>query len=286
MALTATKTAIFNRISTNPHNQFTIIADTYKAFGLAAPTRALDIKQLVNAEGQNVTATAHRLTLEALTTTTDPDEWYADALDQIREAQARETLATAFNRNFNDAVTRCLPTYLADAVDDITPAVEKTIKRLTAAAKKLPQGKQALEAEANLTNDSGAALQEARTVLALLGQAASIYQVTTPGETPVALNALLPIISLPNATVEQIRSSYGEDVTVLNKAALTATYTIRKLAIDAKDNTDLALVNIARGNYEGVTLSLATPQQARERKSNATTAHQRQTIHEGAVILH
>lgn len=284
--LTTHKAAVFSRKPTSQHNQFQTIADTYKAFGLTAPTRALDIKALVNAEGQNVTATAHRLALEALTTDQEPDEWYAGALDQIREAQAREALTAAFNRSYHDAVTRSLPTYLADAAADLTPAVEKTIKRLTTAAKQLPEGNLALDAEANLSNDSGSALQEARATLALLGQAASIYQVNAPGSTSVALNTILPIIALPDATPEQIRSSFGEDVTVLNKAQLAGTYTIRQLALDAKDDTDLALVDIARGKYEGVTLSLATPQGLRERRTTATTAHQRETIREDGARVY
>lgn len=80
------------------------------------------------------------LALEALTTTQDAEEWYAAALDQIKEAQAREALISAFNRSYHDAVTRSLPKYLEEAAADITPATVKVIKRLTDAAKKLPAG--------------------------------------------------------------------------------------------------------------------------------------------------
>lgn len=79
---------IFKRQPTTNHNQFETISRTYATFGITAPTRAVDIKKLVNAEGASVQATAHRLALEALTTSQDPEEWHADALAAIRDAQA------------------------------------------------------------------------------------------------------------------------------------------------------------------------------------------------------
>lgn len=277
--------SIFTRKPTNQHTQFQTIADTYKVFGIAVPTRALDIKALVNNEGQSVHSTAHRLALEALNTDQDPDEWYASALDQIKEAQAREALTGAFNRSYTDAVNRSLPKYLEDAANDIGPAVDKTIRRLTTAAKKLPAGAAALDPESNINNDSGSALQEARAALALMGEAASIYQSTYSGEIPVALNAILPIIELPAATVEQVKPSIGEGVAVANRDQLATTYAIRKIAQDAKNDADLTLIDVARGAYDGVTLKLATPKEHSDRRRTAARAHQRETVREGARVV-
>lgn len=269
---------LFARKPTSTYTQFKTIADTYTALGLEAPTRAIDIKRLIDAEGQNVQATAHRLALEALTTDQDPHDWYAAALTQIKEAQTRETLTNAFNRSYNDAVARAMPKYLHDAASDLTPVVKKKIARLITAAKKLPMGKEALNPEANLANDSGAALQEARAALTLLGEAASIYQVTQPHGLPVALNMILPVVELPEAEIEQIEKSLGEDVTVLNRSTLTGTYAIRQLATDAKEDADLTLIDVARGTYEGVTLSLASPEELGQRRQQAVTAYKRQTV--------
>lgn len=263
---------------TSSYTQFKMIAEAYEAFGLKAPTRAHDIKRLVEAEGQSVQATANDLALEALTTDKDPQQWYTDALTQIKEAQARETLTKAFGRSYSDAVARAMPAYLEDTVTDLTPTVTDTIGRLTTAASQLPAGTAALDPEANLANDSGAALQQARAALTLLGEAVSIYQASTPGQLPVALNRILPIVDLPTAQPEQIAKSMGTDVTVLNTDELTGTYAIRQLADDAKDNIDIALINVARGAYEGITLNLATPAELGERRAEAITGYQRKTV--------
>lgn len=270
--------ALFTRKNTSSYSQFGTITKTYEAFGLKAPTRALDIKSLVEAEGQSVQATAHQLALEALTTDKDPQQWYTDALTQIKEAQAREALSRVFGSSYADAVSRAMPAYLTSAVNDLTPAVEAVIGRLNAAAQKLPAGEDALDPEANLANDSGAALQEARATLTLLAEAASIYQVTPPQGMPVALNQVLPVVALPDAETERIAKSMGTDVTVLNSEDLGGTYTIRQLADAVKDNIDLALIDIARGTYEGATISLATPEELSHRRQEATTAYQRATV--------
>lgn len=192
----------------------------------------------------------------------------------------------AFNRQYSDAVNRALPKYLADAAADLTPAVDRVIKRLATAAAKLPAGSAALDPETNIANDSGGALQEARACLTLLAQAASIHQGTAPGMIPVALNNLLPIVDLPEATVEEVKASIGESVVTTNEEDLGSTRTIRKLNEEAKDNTDLVLVDIARGAYPGVKLALATPQQMNERKANAKRAYQRMNEwQKGALVL-
>jgi hypothetical protein len=275
---------LFSRKPTSAHTQFQNITDAYAAFGLTPPTRAIDIRILVNNNGVNVNEVAARLAQEALTTDLEPADWYAAALDQVREAQAQEALTGAFNRSYSDAVTRALPQYLQGASTDLTPALDKIIRRLTTAAKKLPAGKSALDPEANLSNDTGTALMEARNALTQLGTAASIYQVTQPGDIPVVLNTLLPVVDLPDATPEQIKASIGIDITVINTAELSGTYAIRRLAQDAKDDIDIAIINIARGEYEGTTLGLATPDELRERRTTAITAHKRETIREGSRV--
>lgn len=275
--------SIYTRKPTNSHTQFQVIADAYKAFGLPAPTQALEIKALVNAEDASVQQTAARLALEALTTDQEPRAWYSDALEQMRDAQAREALTAAFNRSHAAAVTRSLPRYLADAAADLKPAVDKAIKKLTTAAAKLPAGPAALDPEANINNDSGAALQDARHALTALAHAASIYQAGSPDGISPALHQLLPIVDLPAAEVEHIASSLGESVSVLNREDLDATYTIRDISKQAKDDIDLTIIDIARGAYEGARLSLADPEEHGARRRNAMTAYQRQTIKEGTV---
>ena len=268
----------FQREATNYATQFQVIAEAYTVAGVTPPTRALDIKRLINDESRNVFQVAAALANEALLTNEEPTEWYADAVEQVKEAQARETLAAAFNRSYSDAVTRALPRYLEDAAKDLTVSADRAVKQLVTAAKELPEGPDALDPEAVIRHDAGSALSKARTSLALLGKFASIYQATTPGDVPPALNNLLPILDLPAAVKEQIVKSFGESIKTLNEDKLGGTRAIRKLAADAKQDVDLALVDVARGAYPGVTLKLATPDEHGKRKATAAVAHQREHI--------
>ncbi len=276
--------ALFTLKLTSSHNQLQAISDAYTAFGLIPPTRALDIRNLVNSNGADVNVLAARLAHEAITKDQDPNEWYESALGQIRDAQAKELLANAFNRSFSTAVARSVPQHLGDASADLTLSLDKVIRKLTIAASKLPAGKLALDPEANLRNNTGTPLIEARNALTQLASAASIYQATRPGDVPVALNRILAVVDLPTVIPEQVRASVGVNVTVLNKTELAGTYAIRRLAQDAKDDIDLALVNVARGEYDGVTLRLATPEELGERRTTATAAYKRETVREGSRI--
>lgn len=268
----------FQREATNYATQFQTIADAYNVAGVTPPTRALDIKRLINDESRNVFQTAANLANEALLTNEDPEVWYQDAVEQIKEAQAREALAAAFNRSYSDAVTRALPRYLEDAAKDLTPAADRAVKQLVTAAKELPAGPDALDPEAVISHDAGSALSKARTSLAILGRFASVYQASSPGDVPPALNHLLPILNLPEAVKEQVAKSFGETIKTLNEGKLAGTRAIRKLATDAKHDVDLALVNVARGTYPGITLKLATPDEYTKRRATATAAHQRDHI--------
>lgn len=279
---------IFRREATNHVTQFQTIANAYTAVGATPPTRALEIRRLVNDESQNVFQTAAALANEALLTDQEPMEWYAGAVEKVKEAQAREALAAAFNRSYQDAVARALPRYLEEAANDLTPHADRAVKQIVTAVKELPAGAAALDPEAVIAKDAGGALNKTRASLSLLGTLASIYQPGVPGEIPPVLNLLLPVVALPDAVKEQVARSYGESVKVLNEPKLTGTRAIRQLANDAKKDIDVALINVARGVYEGITLSFATPQELTERRRNALTAYQREHANDNGsrVIVH
>lgn len=276
---TTTAAPLYNRRPTAEQTILDTIVRTYSSMGLTPPTLAVGIRDRINA-APTVHQVAAELADQALTTT-DPDTWYEEALEQLRTAQAAEALTKAFNLNYQDAVRRHVPALQAQAAEDLTPAFNKHAKALTAAAKKLPTANP-LDMAANVEADTATEYKAARTALTTFGALASIYMSTTPGDIPVALNQLLPVVDQPEATKEQVARSVGVSVKVLNESQLTGTRAIRKLGEDAKENIDLALINVARGNYEGVTLALATPQTLRERRNAATTAHQRESIAEGS----
>lgn len=283
MTITASA-PIFKRYPTAEQTLLDTIVRTYAAAGLNPPTLAVGIRDRIN-QAPTVNAVAARLADEALTTT-DPDAWYSEAIEELRTAQAAEALAKAFNANYTDAVRRHVPAIQAQAAEDLAPVFNKHLKALVTAAKKLPEDTP-LDMAACVDADAGAEFKTTRTALEAFGNLASIYKSTFPGEVPAALNNLLPVLDLPEAVKEQVARSHYEAVKVLNESKLEGTRTIRRLATDAAADLDLALVNIARGKYEGVSLSLATPTEMSERRRAALTAFEREHITEGSrVIIH
>ena len=280
--MTNAATPIFNRYPTAEQTLLDTIVRTYAAAGLNPPTLAVGIRDRIN-QAPTVNNVAARLADEALTTT-DPDAWYTAAIEELRTAQAAEALAKAFNANYSDAVRRHVPAIQAQAAEDLTPVFNKHLKALLTASKKLPE-QAPLDMAACVDADAGAEYKTARTALATFASLASIYKSTFPGELPAALNNLLPVLELPDAVKEQVARSHYEVVKVLNEHRLTGTRTIRQLATDATKDTDLALVNVARGKYAGVSLALATPQQLAERRRNALTAYERVHVTEGARAI-
>ncbi|MBG6218427.1 hypothetical protein IWX75_002910 [Arthrobacter sp. CAN_A6] len=229
-----TTTAIFNRAATNDYTQLAQIVAAYKAAGLTPPTPALGIRDRITAAPTTDQVSA-RLADEALTTT-DPEQWYTDALEQLRTAQAADALKAAFGRNYHAAVHRALPELLGQATADLTPSFDKVVRTLTTAAKQLPAGVAALDPETNIAADTGGALNKARHSIEQLTPYASIYQLNPVQNVPPALVKLLPILDLPHAEVEQIAKTAGIDISTLNTDQLDGTLTIRRLTEEAKDH--------------------------------------------------
>lgn len=279
-----TNAPLYTRYPTAEQTHLDTIVRTYASAGLNPPTLAVGIRDRIN-QAPNVHQVAVKLADQALTTT-DPDAWYEDALDQLRTAQASEALSKAFNANYSASVSRHLPVIQAQAAEDLTPVFNKHAKALTAAAGKLP-ATNPLDMAANVEADTAAQYKTTRTALSVFGQLASIYKAGTPGEMPPALNQLLPVITLPEAVKEVVARTHFETTKVLNESQLGGTRTIRQLAQDAKKDIDLALINVARGHYEGVSLALATPQELTERRRNALHAHQREHANDNdRVTIH
>lgn len=280
---TATNTApLYQRYPTADQTHLDTIVRTYASAGLNPPTLAVGIRDRIN-QAPTVHQVAAKLADQALTTT-DPDAWYADALDQLRTAQAAEALSKAFNANYGDAVRRHMPAIQEQAADDLGAVFSKHSKALAAAVRKLPEH-DPLDMAANVEADTSAEFKAARAALATFGALASIYKLTVPGDIPPALNNLLPVLDLPEAVPEQVAKSYGESIKVLNERNLEGTRAIQQLAADARLDVDVALINVARGHYAGISLTLATPAQMAERRGNATRAHQREHISEGSRVF-
>lgn len=275
MTTITARAAIFNRPATHDINHFQQITAAYTSAGLTAPTPALDIKDRIT-NAPSVEQVAADLALQALDTT-DPEGFYEDALEQIRTAQAAQALKDALTRNLATAMTRSIPRFVEQAAEDLTPSFEKLAKELATASKKLPPHAP-LDMAANVEADTAKEYKQARGILAQLGAYAALYKQPTPNGEPPALLSILPVVSLPAAVVEQTQGTRNYTPITINERELAGTRAIRALGIAAKDDVDAALIAVARGDFEGITLNLATPHEHVERRKQAAAAHQRQEV--------
>lgn len=265
----------------SPLSQVGNIAKACAAYGVDAPTRTADITQAVRDGEKKVQKVAQELARDAFTSTEDPDTWLARALDEIRDAQAREALAKAFSATFAQNLRVVMPTLVAEASTRLEPAVNKAAKALSTAASKLPAGEHAIDVAANLKSDTGGQLTKVREGLERLAIAAGIYIPASHDQyIAPSLHGVLPVVAFPNAVVEEIdRGAIGDKPRTTNEAALAGTRTIRAIDRDIKKHgVDLVLVNIAQGQYEGTSLKFVDSDELEDRTANVKRAFTRQSV--------
>ena len=261
------------------HNLHRLIGDAYRIFGMQAPTKAVDVRKRLEADANAVHLTVNRLAAGALEPDSDIDAWHADALEQIRDAQARQDLAQAFGREFQRHVFATAPKYQALAYTDLEKHVGKTIARLEAAAKHLPAGAAALDPEAVLAADAGKHLTVAREALSVLAVTSSIHLPIMDRETPLPLRNMAAIVDYPDATIEQVQQDLSYDIRTLNGDDIAGALEIRAIANHANDHgVDVTVVAIARGDFPGTRLSYADRAALRQRRRNLVNAYSREVI--------
>jgi hypothetical protein len=257
----------FNRYPTTTPAQMDRIRDAYKLAGVTEPSRALAIAELVRN-----TPTTEQITDElaqAALTAQDPDAFYADALARIQGAMAADAFRDTFAARLLEHGQRTMPHTLARTAEDLAPAFARLVKQMQAAVNKLPTATP-LDLEANVENDTASEYKTTRDALAKIGQYVSVYIASPPRDIPTELNRILPAVNLPEAQAELVE---GLARATVNEHHLAGTRTIRALADAALEDLDLALLRVARGDFPGATLSLATPDEMRAREANARTAY-------------
>lgn len=268
-------TAIYSRPVTTDLNHIGSIVAAYRQAGLTAPTLGTDIQQKI--QSAPTAAQVARKLAEAALHTDDVDAWHADALEKIKEAQAADTLRKEFNAIYPHVIREATLGYLEDAAKDLRAPFEKLVKAFTQAVAKLPAGTDALNAEAVIAADVGAALTTVRDCLARFKIYAGIFRSQTASpDYPSDLNTLLPLVDLPAPVVEQVRGVGNETA---NESQLEQTRAIRSMATDIRRlGADLVLIGIARGEYGKAALKLATPSTLAERVAKAGRAHARERV--------
>lgn len=229
-----------------------ILAAAYRVAGKVPPTMANACRDLLAAEPTE-RQVAEDCALAALEAGIDPAEWLAASVDRMRRAQAADALRSAMSRYGEHALSRNAARFATDAAQDLTPAFNKAAKRLATAAEQLPAGHTPFDLAAIVEADATPAMKDAAAALADLGVLASIHQ-QRHHEAGPEVAALAIVATFPDVPQQERNSMTGSP----EEGAHPQREAVRQLADDAqRHGLDRALVGIARGEYDGVTLHLA-----------------------------
>jgi|SRR5690625_3127327 len=271
-----TTASIYRPVPTHNMSHLKNINAAYQLAGVKTPTRGPAFRKVVDNidTPEQVVNKQIRDGLDNVTTDKQLQDWHKKAVTAVSEAIAAERLKKEFPNQF-DAIQRTRATdYATQAVEDLQQPFSEFIAQFSKAAKALPAGTAALDPEACIAHDAGAHLTTARDALAKLGTFAGlIITKEVYGNHPKNLAQLAKIVHYPKAVKEIVE---GVGKSTMNTHQLKHTFTIRQLETDIrKQGLDQALVNIARGDYEGVTFSLADNAEHLERVANLHTAFSR-----------
>jgi hypothetical protein len=270
----------YKRPITTDVNQTDRIDAAYRTAGLRAPSRTLEIQKLLDAI-PTTAKVADQLAQEAITAP-NPELFLQQALIRVRDAQAADAFRAKFKERLAEYERQSARDTITQAVEDLTPAFDKLVKAFTTAAPNLP-AKAPLDPMANINAGTAPDYKTSTDTLAALGVYAALHRAEVGGMIGNHLNQVLPIVQIPDATVEQVT---GLARATVNSAKLTDnTLAIRELEDALKQDIDTALVRVARGDWPTITLALASPSEYRRRVKAATDAHRRQVVDEGSVSV-
>lgn len=263
----------FYRQTTTRERQHQAIALAYRAAGVTPPNaRTEALAAIENEPGAD--AVALQLARDAHTAT-DAQTFLEDALAAVARAQAADALRAALNRAEIIVRRETVRASIDQAATDLAPRFAEIAKSLTAAAKQLDR-QRPLDLDNAVRDDSTKALKAAQAAITALGPFAGVYVTKPSAHVPPALNAVLPVVDLPDCVIEARVDSMATNPRTVNAADLAGTRAVRAFARALEQDTDTALVAVAQGAFEGVTISLATGMADLDRRlANAARAHKR-----------
>lgn len=252
-------------------NSLSVIENAYTAAGLKVPTIAEDVSKALTAEPDAVQVAADYTRKVIDAAEGSAAELIEQALAAVARAQAAETLRRTFYAVSDQVVAERADELRDQAVKDLTPAFKRTVKALTTAASKLDV-KRPLDRDVAFDTDTTAEFKQATVTLAQL--AAFVFRVTHT-DPPMVGARLLPIVSIPDATPERgAGSRYTPWQSERGQEGHKERNAIRRLARDAEEDIDRAVLGVALGKYHGVTLALADTTELERRRvafENANT---------------
>lgn len=274
----------YNPAIVTAYNRLQLIDRAYQQAKINPPTRAVPFAELV-AAAPTVEQVAAEVAAEAHTSDTNPDTLYAEAIEKVTTALAADALRRVYSSANDNATRDELPNIITRAAEDLAPVVTRTADTLTKAAQKLDP-RDPLSVDRAIDLDTTKELKAAKTALADLSVYAAIHEVRIGGNSPRGgIIDAIRILNLPHCTEERYAENILRDE-ITNHHETAGTRTVRKLDHDMHEDMDLALINVARGHYDGITISLATPNELRDRWANLQRAFTRRRAgNNGSVVL-
>lgn len=266
----------FNPLIVTTSNQVDHLTRAYAAAGVTMPSGSKPFADLVHSAPTAVDV-ATQIARETFDEGADPAELYETAVTRMQRAMAADALRTAYSQVASHVARENLPNVLERAATDLNPAVANSAKALKNAADKLRPGNP-LSVDAAIEDDTTKEYKIAVKELHQLAVFAGLYEVRVGGVVPAnGISKLISILNLPECNVERVTpAGLGASETV-NPNEITGTLAVRKLDHDIRKDVDTALLGVARGDYEGVTFSLATPDEYRERWNKLQAAFTQRT---------
>lgn len=244
-------TNAYTLAATTHHNLTNRIAEAYRAAGLTPPTRADELRRLLDNE-PTPDQLAETLAVESLAVA-DLEAWTQDALDRVHRAQAVLTLRQAVARHREAAAKRNAPDLVREAAADLAEPFTRAAKKLTPAAKKLP-APDPFDLAATVDTDTTRERRTALEALALFAAVASIHTRRHVADLNAPARDVLMVIDVPEVPRAQVHR--------LTRSVLNPDDDrdgVRRLLRDAESHgPDRAIVEAARGTY-GNRVALALP---------------------------
>jgi len=244
-------------------NRLQMIDTAYRRAGINPPNRAVPFAELVN-NTPKIDDVAYDIALTAHESDPDVAVQYEQAIEKVKNAIAADTLRQAYSQA-HGAVTRDTMADTADrAAKALSPVIARTVDGLAKAAAKL-DATDPLSVDRAVDTDTTKELKTTRTALADLAVYAGIHPVRVGGAVPSnGIAKALHLLALPECVEEEYTGGALRDE-ITNADKTEGTRTVRRLDADLRHDPDVALINVARGQYEGVTISLATSEQVADR---------------------
>lgn len=250
-------------------NARTAVDDAYRAANITPPTI---VDQLTDTFHNEPTPyeTAIKFVHRSLSNSEDPEKLISEAITAIQRAHAVAEFKDLYERTSEGVALERIDEFREQAAKDLAAPFGKIVTRLKTAANKL-DSKKPLDKETAFQDDTSAELKAATGALTLLSEFA-LYPIHATNINP-GMAQILPLVNIPTVTSMEpySRGVFNVQAAPRDEDSLSRN-TIRTLARHAERDVDEAILSIARGKYDGITLSIPTPAEYATRVQSAHNA--------------